>query len=226
MADFYQTYEDFKDYRTPGLKPKHIRQFDREFWTPASCSVNHSVLEVGCGAGQFLLYLKAKGISDFLGIDHDPALAPVIDPTVAGQFEVHDVWAFLQTTERTFDRIALFDVLEHFSADDGAKLLAGLKARLNPGGCIVVRVPNASSPWGLQYQYGDLTHCTAYTPSSLKQVGQAAGLPHVTCMAQVQGSRARRLTEALLHGLLNKLLTRPPEIWTANVLAVFAAGVK
>ncbi|GAB6052502.1 hypothetical protein JCM17960_13220 [Magnetospira thiophila] len=224
MADFYQTYEDFKGYRTPGLKAKHIRQFDREFWQVAHVAPTHSVLELGCGAGQFLLYLRAKGISDFLGLDHDPALAPVIPAEVADHFQVADIWAFLEATERRFDRIALFDVLEHFTPDDGVKLLAGLKSRLHPGGRIVVRVPNVSSPWGLQYQYGDLTHRAAYTPSSLTQLGQAAGLPQVTCHAQVQGSRSRRWTEALLHGLLSRLLTRPPQIWTANVLAVFAAG--
>jgi SAM-dependent methyltransferase len=220
--DFYAAYGRFKDYATPGLKAKHIRRFDELFWKPAVCAPHMAVLEVGCGLGQFLLYLKAKGVADFLGFDQDPGLAAHIPEAVRGHFRVADVWGFLADRDdgRTFDRIVLFDVLEHFAPADGARLLAGLAARLRPGGRLVVKVPNAASPWGAQHQFGDLTHKAAYTPKSLRQLALAAGLDCLVSLGDEAGSPRRRLTDRLVHRLLSALLASPPPIWSANFVAV------
>ena len=42
----------------------------------------------------------------------------------------------------------MFDVLEHFSVEDGANLLSTIKSHLTSDGQIIIRVPNMSSPWG------------------------------------------------------------------------------
>ncbi len=221
-ARFYGHYQDFKDYGTPRLKAKHLRQFDREFWVPSACVSGMAVLEIGCGTGLFLSYLREKGVADFLGIDRDPALAVHVPPEVAAHFEVADIWRFLEAGAggRRFDRIALFDVLEHFTADEGVRLLTALKSILRPGGRLVIRVPNMSSPWALQYQFGDLTHRAAYTPSSLGQLALAAELNLRACIPQRRGGGGRRLLDGCFHWLLARILANPPEIWSANFVAV------
>ena len=221
MTDFYASYAAFKDYATPVLKPKHIRRYDRDVGGPLGLAPGQAVLEVGCGTGLFLAYLKARGIDDILGIDQDPKLADAIPEAVRDTFQVADVWAFLDTTDRTFDRIALFDVLEHFTAEEGVTLMAGLAARLRPGGRIVVKVPNMGSPWGAQHQFGDLTHKTGYAPNALRQLAIAAGLTCTRCYPHPEGSPTRLVLDRLVHGLLNRMLQSPPEVWTANVFAIF-----
>ncbi len=118
------------------------------------------------------------------------------------------------------DRIALFDVLEHFSPYEGVDLLLKLNALLTETGRIVVRVPNVSSPWGLQYQFHDLTHKALYTPGSLRQLALAAGLDCVACLPQWRGNRVKQWTEAGLNALLRRLLTETPEIMSANMIGV------
>ena len=59
--DFYRFYAPFKDYTTPSIKKKHVAWYDREFWVPAACTPDTSVLELGSGPGEFLLYLRHKG---------------------------------------------------------------------------------------------------------------------------------------------------------------------
>ena len=221
-ADFYATYGRFKDYATPRLTAKDVRRFDSAFWQPAACRPDMAVLEVGSGTGLFLAYLAEKGVADFLGIDLDPALAPHVPPAVAAHFLSADVRQFLEdgAQGRTFDRVALFDVLEHFAPAEGVRLLQGLAAVLRPGGRIVVKVPNMGSPWGLGYQYGDLTHAAAYNPNSMRQLALAAGFVCTACYPHCQGSPSRRLRDSLVHGLLSRLLATPPEIWSANFFAV------
>ena len=221
---FYDSYCRFKCYEPPAPpSAKTLRRLDTEIWKPGHCDPAMSFLEIGCGTGEFLLYLRAKGVSDFMGIDRDPNLEAVIPETVRDRFRVVTVEA-LPTSDagtRRFDRIVMLDVLEHFGAVDALALLRDMSARLEPGGRIIVRVPNAESPWGARYQYGDLTHRTAYNAISLRQIAHAADLVPESCHGQWRGPRVRVLTDKLVHGALSRLVLAPPEIWTANVYAVF-----
>lgn len=220
-ADFYQSYATYKRYETPGLGRKQIARFDAEVWEPAGFTPQCRVLELGCGTGAFLAYLHAKGVTRMVGVDHDPALAQVVPPQVRQAFVCADVWDVLADRALGgFDRVALFDVLEHFPADDALRLLRELRQRLEPGARVILKVPNAASPWALQYQFGDLTHRTAFTPLSLRQLADAAGYDAVRVYPQRQGSRRRMVTDALVHRFLSWALLTPPEFWSANMYAV------
>ena len=223
MTDFYASYETFKSYETPTLGKKDIRRFDADFWSPLDCTTDMTMLELGCGTGRFLAYLAHKGVAEFSGLDHDANLQTHIPEAARDHFQVADIWDYLEKAEQSFDRIALFDVLEHFDASEAAKLMSGLRGVLKPGGRILVRVPNMGSPWGLQYQYGDLTHKTGYNPSSMRQLAAACGLQVREVRPHKEGSRNRQRLDSLVHGLLNKVLSTPPEIWTANFYTVFEA---
>jgi len=218
----YDSYAAFKSYTTPTLGAKHSKRFDREVWTPAGFRADHAVLEIGCGTGLFLAYLAEKGVSRFAGIDQDPALAEVAPSAARAHFHVADAGQYLAEVRlrgETFDRVALFDVLEHFDAEAGRELLAGVRTVLAPGGGVVIKVPNAGSPWGGQFQYGDLTHKTAYTPESLAQQAIAAGFDCRRTWPHKLGSPARQRWESLLHGILGSVVTSPPSIWEGNFYA-------
>lgn len=221
MSVFYESYGASKDYSTPELSQKHITRFDAEIWRPAGLQANMRCLEIGCGTGQFLSYLHHKGIGELKAIDLDSTLADVIPVPVRGVFEACDVWAFLEKAgdEKPYDRIFMFDVFEHFVPEDGLKLLNKLKACLKPGGAIILKMPNASSPWGLQFQHGDLTHLAAYTPDSIRQMAVAAGLVCSACYPHLLGSPNRRRMDRILQAILNRLCATPPEIWEGNFYA-------
>ena len=220
--NFYSGYGDFKGYQTPDLRKKHIAQFDREFWTISGCTSDMSVLEIGCGSGQFLRYLAHKEVRFFRGLDQDPALGAYIHKDVVKNFIVSGAFEYFAELGMAdhYNRVVMFDVLEHFSVEDGAQLLSTIKSHLTLDGQIIVRVPNMSSPWGGQYQYGDLTHKAAYTPGSMRQLADSIGLYCSGVYPQKRGSRSRGLLQKILQGALNKILVDPPEIWSANFIAV------
>jgi SAM-dependent methyltransferase len=218
---FYGTYASYKGYVTPGLGPKQVRRLDAEVWRPAECEPGMAFLEIGCGTGNFLAYLHRKGVTRMLGVDHDPALAGVVPDQVREHFACRDVWELLfDEAVGPFDRVVLLDVLEHFPADEAQRLLLALAPRLAPGGRVVLKVPNAACPWGLQYQFGDLTHRTAFTPLSIRQLADASGYQVASVYPQRQGSRRRMVTDALVHRFLSWALLTPPEFWSANLYAV------
>ncbi len=224
MSDFYKSYGRFKQYATPTLSSKVIKRLDAEVWHPAVCQPAQRFLELGCGTGQFLAYLAAKGATQVVGADHDPELAAVIPDAARPFFRHGDIRAILADAALgQFDRVMLFDVLEHFSPEDGWALLEAVRQRLAPGGKLVLKVPNAASPWGIQYQYGDLTHKTAYTPLSLRQMAEAAGYRLERFYAPMGGSPRRRITETLLNGFLKWALTSPPDLFSANMYGILSA---
>lgn len=225
-SDFYQSYSAFKKYETPGLSSKDIARFDDEVWHRAAFEQDMRILELGCGTGQFLAYLAKKGVQDIVGIDHDPEVTAVAPESVRDRIIIQDVRDWLRQTagEQPFDRIVLMDVLEHFTASDGMSLIRDLAGRLAPGGRIVVKVPNAGSPWGLTYQFGDLTHLTAFNSISLRQLAVAAGLQVEQIYDQHRGSRRRRFTDAALRRVLGWALLTPPPLWGPNLYGVFSAS--
>lgn len=220
--DFYKSYAAFKRYRTPVVKAKHVRWYDREFWAPAACTPDTSVLEIGSGTGEFLAYLHKKGVKRFFGVERDENAVAVMDPALKDRVHVGDAWDFLARGGGVgpFDRVVMLDVLEHFSAADGVKLLRSIKGVLAPNGLVVARVPNMASPWGGIHQFSDLTHKTAYTPVSLEQLALAAGFEAAAFLPQRRGSPFRRVAEDCLHWLLARTLVTTPAVWTANVIAV------
>ncbi|NQV85313.1 MAG: class I SAM-dependent methyltransferase [Rhodospirillales bacterium] len=220
--DFYNVYAAFKRYQTPTLKAKHVRWYDREFWVPAGCTPGSAVLELGSGPGEFLSYLKQKGVTRFQGVEQDTQAVAVMEAGLSDHVFVGDIWDFLGTPppDGPFDCVVLLDVLEHFSAGDGVRLLQKIKTVLAPKGRVVIRVPNMGSPWGGIHQFADLTHKTAFTPNSLEQLGQAAGFKAIAFLPQRRGSPFRRLAEDALHGILSRVLAVSPIVWTPNMIAV------
>jgi cyclopropane fatty-acyl-phospholipid synthase-like methyltransferase len=221
--DFYASYSRFKEYHTVKISARNLREFEKNIWRPLKAEKNHRFLELGCGLGHILLCLKAKGVADFTGIDSDKNIAAHLPPEISKNFISGNVTALFKDRKKSaaYDRVIMLDLLEHLSAENGFALLKKMHPLVSVDGKILVRVPNAASPWGLQNQYGDITHITAYTPSSLKQVALAAGWRIQSVFPHREGSGFRKLTDSIFHTCVSALIARPPEIWSANFFAIF-----
>lgn len=207
------------------LKAKHIRQFTRDFVVAGSFVPTMSVLELGCGNGLFLQFLHHLGTQRFLGVDGDPRVLAELPPHLADKVRISDFNDFFANAgQELFDRVVLFDVLEHFSADDGAALLRSVSTLLHPGGRIIIRTPNMASPFGLGVQYNDVTHRTCYTPGSMSQVARVAGLRLVSTHAQAYTSAWREVREKAMTSVLSWFIAAPPAIWAPNFIGVLEAA--
>ena len=222
LEDFYQVYDQHRTYVVAEVRKKHIRNFDNQIWLPADFMSGHSVLELGTGTGLFLSYLEAKKVTDFLGIDSDPKIVDFMPASILEKLIIGDLWGEIEKLNNLFDRIVLLDVFEHFSYFEGCKLLELLKGRLKQGGKIVLRVPNASSPLGLQYQYNDLTHKAVYGPGSIRHLALAAGFEVDSCFSAYRGNPFKRAIEQIVLGVIKGCLSEPPPLWGANMIVVLS----
>ena len=126
------------------------------------------VLELGFGAGDFLAWAKSRGaivagteVNDVLlaaARQHGIALLPAAIETVAAD------------NAARFDTIVALDVFEHLDLGEIETALLACATMLRPGGHLVLRFPNAQSPFGLPPQNGDLTHRTRLSRSVFEQI--------------------------------------------------------
>ena len=142
-------------------------------------SLEAKILDAGCGAGEVVESVRAKGYRHVGGIDISSEQVARARKRGIGGIELGDLRAHLQSNEATYDVITAFDVLEHFEPAEVLTVLDLVAAALRPGGMFLARVPNGCSPFMGRYRYGDFTHGTAFTDRSLRQLLRTAGLGEV-----------------------------------------------
>lgn len=232
-ASFYQRQVEWHQYEGPShvrdyheLRSRYYDWYTRD-WLPADRT--GTILDIGCGSGQFLYFLKKKGYMRLEGIDVD---SKQIEIARALGFEVEatSVFDYLNCSEGGYEMIVMLDIIEHFTREELFPLMEAVVQRLRPGGRLIASVPNAESLSGLQCIYADITHETAFTPNSFDEMLFCHGLKLVSLRdpwpAPVGMKRQLyywvvRWMRTLESLRLRSLGFEPPRIWS-NVMWVMA----
>ncbi len=173
VDSLYAGYEMWKGWE----KAFSYGSQDAEYFTGEMRDVQiqgAQLLEIGFGGGKFLAWARDRGATvagteingasltaaEALGIE---TLGPAIE----------DI-AHLHAAR--FDTIISLDAFEHFSIEDVSRRLRACETMLKPGGSLVLRFPNAQSPFGLAPQHGDPTHKSALSRSIFEQLSQGTSL--------------------------------------------------
>lgn len=99
-----------------------------------------TLLDVGCGTGEFLIGMARDGW-DVYGTERSSYAASIAREALGHHRVV--LGGLDHLAHRRFDVITLWHVLEH--AEDPHALLESAVARLAPGGLLIIEVPNAES---------------------------------------------------------------------------------
>ena len=137
-----------------------------------------AILDVGCGSGGLLAYLAQKGFRCAEGVD---VSEEQVELAKARSLRVRcgDVFGFLESRVEAFKAVIALDFVEHFTKEEALSLFALLFRALKPGGILLIQTPNGQGLFSGQVIYGDLTHCTVFTPESLSQALRLAGFDHI-----------------------------------------------
>ncbi len=127
------------------------------------------ILELGCGPGDMLEYLRQCGFSAAEGIDLSEEQVQIAKDRGLNA-RVADVFECLESVPQRYRVILAVDFVEHFSKDELMRLVPAIRTALEPGGTLIVQTPNGEGLFSNQVVYGDLTHLTIFTPESLKQL--------------------------------------------------------
>ena len=182
LADYRQRiYQDYAtafqdaalqfDPDTARRWAKPYRYYLRD-WLPGDPA--EEILEVACGSGKLLYFLKESGFTNLSGVDVSPQQVEIARQVLA---DVHngDALEFLQQHPGEFGLIVGLDIVEHFTKPEVMRFLDACFLALKPGGRLILQTPNAESPWGSVHRYNDFTHEVGLNPNALTRLLELCG---------------------------------------------------
>lgn len=197
------------DLDDPNLRKMLFTSFERRFSSLLPGDRQAAILEVGCGEGRFLAYLKARGFTHLAGLDISPENVALCHRAGLPFVAVGDLMD-LPTTAVTdrYETIFAMDVIEHVPKDNAADVIVALRNRLKPGGALIVQMPNMAHLLGAYYRYHDLTHEFGVNEKSVVDLFMAAGFANERIAvlpaweAATLGGRMREAYVSLLHRIV------------------------
>ena len=101
-----------------------------------------SVLDIGCGTGQYLVYLKSLWFS-VAGKDSSPTAVEITKAAIGNEWDItcDDIYT-TDIEQNTFDLIISIRTIHHGDKETIEKLIRKIYAALSMGGKIFITLPN------------------------------------------------------------------------------------
>jgi SAM-dependent methyltransferase len=126
------------------------------------------LLEIGFGAGNLLAWARDRGAIVAGSEVNAECRAAAAERGV--EILPVDLGAVTESHRERFDFVVAFDVFEHMTLPQIVAALGHIAALLRRDGLLLLRFPNAQSPFGASPQYGDVTHVTPLSGDQLVQL--------------------------------------------------------
>jgi SAM-dependent methyltransferase len=182
---FYRHYLSAQLHTDPEQLQERLRHQAPYFrhlirkWLPQDH--NTTILDLGCGYGAFLYFLKEAGYRYLRGIDgstEQVAAAQQLGLEFVQEGDLLD--ALRKCDDRSYHVIIAFDILEHFAKHEIANIMDEVHRVLDLGGKLILHVPNGEAIFAGRIHFGDLTHETCFTRQSVCQLMNAVGFRRIT----------------------------------------------
>jgi 2-polyprenyl-3-methyl-5-hydroxy-6-metoxy-1,4-benzoquinol methylase len=136
------------------------------------------ILDVGCGEGALLAFLRARGFQNLQGFDISPenvALCHQIGLEFVEQFDALRIgdWEVADS----YDAIYAMDLIEHLPKEVAAEFVDQTRRLLRLGGFLVLQSPNMGCVFGNYHRHYDLSHQFALTEKTAVDLLMIAGFP-------------------------------------------------
>jgi cyclopropane fatty-acyl-phospholipid synthase-like methyltransferase len=183
-SQLYDRYVSTFKHENASLTPAELAHYYR--WCDAryfpvlrNLERNSSILELGCGHGRILSYLRQKDFSNAKGIDISEEQIALARKDGLNA-ERADVFEYLNSQpQASLDSVIAIDFVEHFTKDELLRLFELLHTVMKLNGVLLLQTVNGEGLFPRQIMYGDLTHSTILSPGSMSQLLGAVGFHDV-----------------------------------------------
>lgn len=183
----YEHYRTIAYGNANPLSPEHlVSGIDATFAKLLPSDRNARILDIGCGMGQFIQYLLAKGYKNVSGVELSPEQVEFCRNNVTQRVDlVSNTVDFLAERPESSDCIVFLDVIEHLPRSLVIPTLSAMFSALAPGGSVIIETGNLASWSGMFVRHIDFTHESGFTENSMKQVLRAVGFGEISVSGNV-----------------------------------------
>lgn len=168
---------------------------------------NRLILDVGCGGGQWVRHLRSQG---YLAYGVEPSTV-VFNHFLRGEdyFYAGDIQSYAAGTDKRFDVITAFDVLEHLEAP--IPFLQTLATLASPQAWVVLSFPDVGSlparVLGKQWHYYNKYHLSYFSQSTLERAATQLGYQVVDTFHKGRYQSLGYIVDYLWEFVFNKRIT-------------------
>ena len=185
---FYDRYVSTKGSSIVSIDPSILelnarapifRKIIREYFPSDRTSL---VIDIGCGQGSFIYYMREAGYKCVSGVDCSPeqiAAAKQLGIDEVCEGDLMETLSLLPNESQ--DVLISFDVIEHFTKNELTLFADEVFRVLRKSGRWIVHAPNGESPFVGAVLYGDFTHELAFTSVSITQLLRTSGFSKIKC---------------------------------------------
>jgi SAM-dependent methyltransferase len=176
-----------------------------------------SVLDIGCGRGEFLELLSARGVSAS-GIDVNPEMVDTCRARGLDVVEADGVTYLSRTGDGSLGGLFGAQVVEHLEPAYLLRLLELSFHKLAPGGVLVLETLNPACWVAFFESYiRDITHVRPLHPETLKFLVMASGFPSADIVFRSPVPQQDRLQRLAVPATADAVLLDVVEAFNANV---------
>lgn len=182
LYDSYISYirsRSFEDIQSDlNTRKPYIEELIKNFF-PNDRNIN--ILDIGCGHGAFLYFLKEKVYKNLKGLDISPEQVKLANELGLDNISHCNLLEEIpRLKENSYDVILAFDIIEHFTKDEIFEILESAFRTLKNNGKLIIHVPNGEAIFPGRIFHGDFTHEVCFTRSSLNQILTACGFRNIS----------------------------------------------
>jgi SAM-dependent methyltransferase len=169
--ELYASYSAFKGWDRPRGPVGH--QDTTNLLRQARLRGRLKILEIGCGAGDFMDWAKRQGHT----IEGTEIIPEMVAAARARGHVVHLAPVSADSfAPESFDAIVAVDVIEHLDLASLRDLFGLARVLLKKDGRLIAQFPNGASPFSGRNQSGDFSHLKPLSPSAVRQIAEPMGL--------------------------------------------------
>lgn len=211
-------------HNNPNPEEWHLENYEQIYGRFLPKNKKVKILDIGCGMGQFLWFLKKHGYQNFLGVDISAQCIAFCREKVTKKVKlINNLPNFLAKRQNKFELIVMNDVLEHFPKQEVIEILEKVFQALKKNGQFFIKTPNAACLTAFYLRHEDFTHEGSFTESSLFQILNLFGFSEI----KFSGERSGNWLKEKMDHFLMKLIFRlergglvNPTVFSTKLIAV------
>jgi SAM-dependent methyltransferase len=190
---------------------------------------NVSVVDIGCGEGDFLLYLRSLGFEHLRGTEIDSERYMKCKNKGLEVEKVYQLDKWLNG--KTFDVVMLRYVIAHFKRTDTIRYLKAIRNSLSSNGVLIVDTSNASMLSSFYMLSNGCEHDQYFTEYSLREIVEKSGFTNIRIFGKKMHSRSIKfllwkfarsiwISTLKIIFILERGNSNNPTIWTKSIIAI------